>query len=55
MLGLAFSREGRDGVAADFRGEGIAEVSVKRATLQLAGLVDGEQPFDRALAALGAA
>ncbi len=51
------SRSGEHGnrVATGFRGEGVAEVGVERAALQPAGLVDGEQPFDRAFAALGAA
>src|SRR5438552_18740423 len=56
----AFAQRSRSGergnrVAAGFRGEGVAEVGVERAALQPAGLVDGEQPFDRAFAALGTA
>ncbi len=56
----AFAQRSRSGergnrVATGFRGEGVAEVAVERAALQPAGLVDGEQPFDRAFAALGAA
>ncbi len=51
----AFAQRSRSGergerVAAGFRGEGVAEVGVERAALQPAGLVDGEQPFDRAFA-----
>jgi hypothetical protein len=34
---------------------GVAELGVERAALQPAGLVDGEQPFDCAFAASGAA
>jgi hypothetical protein len=49
------SGERGDRVAARFGGEGVAEVGVERAALQPAGLVDGEQPFDRAFAALGLA
>ena len=49
------SGEGGDRVAAGFGGESVGEVGVERAALQPAGLVDREQPFDRALAALGAA
>src|SRR6266487_3876508 len=54
----AFAQRSRSGergnrVATGFRGEGVAEVGVERAALQPAGLVDGEQPFDRAFAALG--
>jgi hypothetical protein len=56
----AFAQRSRSGergnrVATGFRGEGVAEVGVERAALQPAGLVDGEQPFDRAFAALGTA
>src|SRR6266511_5669869 len=56
----AFAQRSRSGergdrVATGFRGEGVAGVGVERAALQAAGLVDGEQPFDRAFAALGAA
>jgi hypothetical protein len=54
-LGFAFLGEGRDGVATSSGGEGVAEVGVERAALEAAGLVDGEQPFNRAFAALGAA
>src|SRR6266851_4159366 len=49
------SGERGDRVATGFRGQGVAEVGVERAALQPAGLVDGEQPFDRAFAALGTA
>ena len=49
------SSERRDWVSTGFRGEELAEVGVERAALQAAGLVDGEQPLDRAFAALGAA
>src|SRR5712692_5608169 len=51
------SRSGERGnrVGTGFRGEGVAEVGVERAALQPAGLIDGEQPFDRAFATLGAA
>ena len=43
------------GSPRDFAGEGVAEVGVERAALQPAGLVDGEQPFDRAFPTLGTA
>jgi hypothetical protein len=49
------SQVSRDGVAAGFGGEDVGPVSVERAAVQAASLVDREQPFDRALAALGAA
>src|SRR6266498_2208889 len=49
------SGEGGDGVGACFGGEGVAEVGVERAPLQPAGLIDGEEAFDRALAAFGLA
>jgi hypothetical protein len=54
---LASSRQGQSGyrVAARFGREHVGEVAVERAALQAAGLVDREQPFDRAFAALGAA
>src|SRR6266508_4911599 len=47
------SGEGGGGVAACFGGEGVAEVGVERAPLQPAGLIDGQEAFDRALAAFG--
>src|SRR6266536_1981470 len=49
------SGEGGDGVAVCFGGEGVAEGCVERAPLQPAGLIDGEEAFDRALAAFGLA
>src|SRR6266568_2794620 len=54
---LPWSRSGEcgDGVAAGLSGEDVGEVGVERAALQAAGLVNREQPLDRALAALGAA
>src|SRR5205823_1526424 len=56
----AFAQRSRSGERGDrvttgFRGEGVAKVGIERAALQPAGLVDGEQPFDRAFAALGPA
>src|SRR6266511_1157705 len=49
------SGEGGDGVAACFGGEGVAEVGVERTPLKPAGLIDGQEAFDRALAAFGLA
>ena len=49
------SGENGDGVAAGFGGESVGEVAVEGAVLQPASLVDGDQPFDRALVALRAA
>src|SRR5439155_6188102 len=49
------SGERRDRVAASSGREDVGEVGVERAALQPAGLIDREQPFDRALAALRAA
>src|SRR5438552_2921926 len=49
------SGERRDRVAASSGREDVGEVGVERAALQPAGLIDREQSFDRALAALRAA
>src|SRR6266508_3097137 len=53
---LAWRRSGERGdrVAAGLGGESVGEIGVERTALQPTGLVDREQPFDRAFAALGA-